>query len=178
MAATFAGNSVPEGAALFSPVAATTARSDFVDSCITGYRSSPSRHGPAMPPAKPKSARTIAPSGLRRMPTSPLSSLRFRTAGCPDTAPRLAFQTGPFLVSLRLSQLPAYASRDYSLHLSFALSVSSDRPPFCASGLLHGRAVQRTCTTYSLPVLPAQLKNCSRLLSTETDSLSRYPAYG
>src|SRR5262245_26095938 len=54
----------------------------------------------------------MARTGLRMMPTFPSPSLRYRKAGFPVTAPKLAYQRGPSLIALRLSLLPACPSRD------------------------------------------------------------------
>src|SRR5262249_40535469 len=43
----------------------------------------------------------------------------------PDTAPKLAYQTGPSLITLRLSLLPAYPLHNAGLSPSFVLSVAA-----------------------------------------------------
>ena len=70
------------------------------------------------------SGRTMARSGLRMMPTFPSSPLRFRTAGFLRTAPKLAYQTGPSLITRRLSLLPAYPLHDAGSPPSFVLSAA------------------------------------------------------
>src|SRR6266849_66062 len=71
------------------------------------------------------SGRTVARNGLRMMPTFPLSPLSFRTAG------RLAFQVAPSLISLRLSQHPAYPAQYVGLRLPFVHSAAPLCAPLC-----------------------------------------------
>jgi hypothetical protein len=72
------------------------------------------------------SGRAMARSGLRMMPTFPLPSLKFRTAGFPQ----YGFKAG---VSDRACPGDAYHA-SHGLPLSFVLPASLVSSPFCAGG--------------------------------------------
>ena len=74
------------------------------------------------------SGRAMARSGLRMMPTFPLPSLKFRTAGFPQ----YGFKAG-------VSDRACPGDADHALHglpLSFVLPASLVSSPFCAGGLV------------------------------------------
>ena len=114
----------------------------------------PARTG-STPPAKPK----ISRFPYKKLPRMPGSST---TPGRPDarhSAPvRVAFHVSNRvgIRDMSLSQLNGWPARS-----PVNASLSPSRMPAHDSGpLWFARpSVQRTCTTYSLPVLPAHLKN-------------------
>jgi hypothetical protein len=58
-----------------------------------------------------QSGRAMARTGLRMMPTSPSSPLKFRTAGFPQYGFKAGLSDGACPAAVRLSLLPAYPSR-------------------------------------------------------------------
>ena len=73
----------------------------------------------------------MARIALRMMPPFPWSPLSSVRRVFPSTAGRLAFQVGPFLMSLRLSQHQACAGQHVGLRLPFVHSVASSCAPLC-----------------------------------------------
>ena len=57
------------------------------------------------------SGREMARTGLRMMPTSPSTSLRFRTAGSPRYGSKAGLSSGPSHLTRRLNLLPVYPLR-------------------------------------------------------------------
>ncbi len=71
-----------------------------------------------------RSGRTMARTGLRMMPTSPSSPLKFRTAGFPQYGFKAGCQKVP-------SREWRHVSRPLGLHPSFVLPLSACRAPHC-----------------------------------------------
>ena len=65
----------------------------------------------------------MARTGLRMMPTSPSSPLRFRTAGCPQDGSKAGLSDGACLHVAPVKPAPGMPVAAWSLHPSFVLSV-------------------------------------------------------
>src|SRR5271169_5687474 len=118
----------------------------------------PARTG-SVPPAKPK----ISRFPYKKRPRVPGSSTTPGRSGARICASvRIAFHVSNRVGTrdLSLSRLNGWPARS-----PVNASLTPSRMPAHDSGSLWFArpSVQRTCTTYSLPVLPAHLKNCSRL---------------
>src|SRR5580692_5631304 len=80
----------------------------------------------------PQSGRTVARSGLRMMPTFPLSPLSFRTAGFPQYGWKAGMSDSAFPVQPSLKPAPRIRRWTPGLHLSFAhLIVRFGYPVLC-----------------------------------------------
>ena len=136
--------------ALFAGFIATMAESDFSRPCITGYGSSPSRHGPAQygdwpnessPGCRAKSVRACQVLRPRRV----ARALAIAHSNVLPSATQTASALGSSFLS-RLNGWPARTPTDASL--------TSSRMP--AHGLgpmwIATPSSQGTCTPYSLPV--------------------------
>jgi hypothetical protein len=80
----------------------------------------------------PQSGRTVARSGLRMMPTFPLSPLSFRTAGFPQYGWKAGISDSAFPVHPSLKPAPGIRRWTPGLHLPFAhLIVRFGCPVLC-----------------------------------------------
>jgi hypothetical protein len=80
----------------------------------------------------PQSGRTVARSGLRRMPTFPPSPLSFRTAGFPQYGWKAGLSDGAFPMPQWLKPAPGIRQLRYGLHPPFAhLIVRVVYPALC-----------------------------------------------
>src|SRR5262249_10383034 len=137
--------------ALFGGFTATTAESDFSESCIGGYGSSPSHRGPS---AQQSLRPTRTPPGSRTRSVRACQVLRPRRVGqvlalapltiTPSTTQTVSAPGISFLS--RLNGWPARSPAD--------ASPTSSRMPAHGLGPMWVAAPssQWTCTTYSLPV--------------------------
>src|SRR5207244_5997450 len=76
----------------------------------------------------PRSGRAMARTGLRMMPTSPSSPLKFRTAGFPRYGFKVSMSDSAFLDSPKVKPAPGMPLRPPSLLPPFARFVLEGRP--------------------------------------------------